>query len=95
MDAHEYTLIGAKEITLDDCSTERLIKIRNPYGKKEWTGDWGDKSKKWTLKTSQQVNGEDKDDGCFFISFKDFMAFFTLTTICHYMPENVDNCVVD
>jgi len=51
MDAHEYTLIGVKEITLDDCSTERLIKIRNPYGKKEWTGDWGDKSKKWTLKT--------------------------------------------
>ena len=31
-DTHAYTLIGAKTVTLADLSTERLLKIRNPYG---------------------------------------------------------------
>lgn len=48
VDAHAYSLIGAKLLTLDNGKTERLVKIRNPWGKKEWTGDWGDNSSKWT-----------------------------------------------
>jgi len=26
----------------------RLIKMRNPWGKGEWTGHWSDKCEKWT-----------------------------------------------
>ncbi len=36
VDAHAYSLIGAKLITLDNGKTEKLIQIRNPWGKKEW-----------------------------------------------------------
>ena len=37
VDAHAYSLIGAKLITLDDKgNTERLVQVRNPWGKKEW-----------------------------------------------------------
>ena len=50
-DGHAYTLIGVKEIIKDDMKIERLLKVRNPYGRKEWQGDWSDKSKKWTVKT--------------------------------------------
>ena len=56
VDAHAYSLIGAKLITLDNGKTERLIQIRNPWGRKEWQGDWSDQSDKWTESTKQQVN---------------------------------------
>lgn len=43
VDNHAYTLIGAKSIFLDKSEmTENLVKIRNPYGRVEWKGDWGD-----------------------------------------------------
>jgi len=52
-DGHAYTVIGAKEITLaKDLSKVRLVKVRNPWGKNEWKGDWSDRSKKWTTATS-------------------------------------------
>lgn len=51
VDAHAYSLIAAKVITDDDGNRHRLIQIRNPWGKKEWQGDWSDKSDKWTPKT--------------------------------------------
>ena len=51
VDAHAYTLIGATILKLDDGSEERLCKIRNPWGKKEWTGDWSDSSPLWTENT--------------------------------------------
>ena len=50
-DAHAYTLIGAKKIVLENLNEVRLLKVRNPYGRMEWTGAWSDKSKKWTIKT--------------------------------------------
>lgn len=29
---------------------ERLVKLRNPWGKGEWRGDWSDDSYKWTAR---------------------------------------------
>ena len=36
-----------------DGSQEKLCKVRNPWGKKEWQGDWSDKSNKWTPNTKR------------------------------------------
>ena len=52
VDDHAYTLIGAREIKLDNGKTERLLCVRNPWGKTsrmtEWKGDWSDASPLWT-----------------------------------------------
>ena len=97
MDNHAYTLIGAKQIFLDEkgSATERLVKVRNPYARVEWKGDWGDKSSKWTVHTREQVNCEDKEDGIFFICFKDFLKFFATTTICYYLDDCQDSFISD
>ena len=84
-DGHAYTLIGAFNIKLDNLKEVKLLKIRNPYGSKEWQGNWSDKSKKWTTRTRAQVNGANKDDGIFFMELSDFMKFFVATTICCYV----------
>lgn len=41
---HAYTLVSAKESSKGD----RLVKLRNPWGSMEWTGDWSDTSPLWT-----------------------------------------------
>lgn len=44
---HAYSLISIHEFTHSDRSV-RLLKLRNPWGRGEWTGDWSDKSNLWT-----------------------------------------------
>lgn len=45
---HSYGLLDVREVTLADGSTEKLVKLRNPWGDFEWNGDWGDESDLWT-----------------------------------------------
>jgi len=91
VDAHAYSLIKAREVKLFGGKTERILLIRNPWGKKEWNGDWSDNSKQWTSSLKKQVpEYVNKDDGCFWINFKDYDAFFYITTICYYDESYVD-----
>ena len=80
--AHEYTAHG-------------LNKIRNPHGKREWQGDWSDKSSKWTERIKNELEFERKNDGVFWISFEDFMNFFYTTTICLYNKKYEDTFIAD
>ena len=54
------------------CQTIKLLKIRNPWGHKEWNGDWSDKSKLWTDDLKKKLGYEDVDDGIFWMNFDDF-----------------------
>lgn len=47
VDGHAYSLISVKELKTKAGKTVRLCLIRNPWGKKEWSGDWSDKSELW------------------------------------------------
>ncbi len=40
---HAYSLISVVEFKHEG-ELVRLLKMRNPWGKGEWTGDWSDKS---------------------------------------------------
>ena len=95
VDAHAYSLIGAAIVEDDAGKKHRLIKIRNPWGKKEWSGDWSDKSDRWTPKTKAAVNFVDKNDGTFWIAFEDYVSFFYITTICFYNEKYEDSFVAD
>ena len=88
VDAHAYSLISTHDEVDSLGKPLRLIKIRNPWGFREWTGDWSDKSPKWTPELKAKLSYEDKDDGVFFISFEDYVKFFYITTICKYVKEN-------
>ncbi len=85
IDAHAYSLIETIEDTDPKGNKIRLLHIRNPWGFKEWTGDWSDKSTKWTPELRQKFNHLDREDGVFFISFEDYLNFFYITTICKYI----------
>ena len=63
-----------------------MIKLRNPWGEREWTGRAADTDKKFW----QKINPFDKDrlgqrfqnDGTFFMLWEDFVEYFSMADIC-------------
>jgi hypothetical protein len=87
--SHAYTLIGTQEEKYNG-KLIRLCQIRNPWGNKEWNGDWSDKSPLWNdyLKEKfefKTFKEDDWNDGIFFISIEDLQRFFSVVHICAYM----------
>ncbi len=90
--AHCYLIVSAHLVNLQSGEQIRLIKLRNPWGKYEWTGDWSDNSVKWTEEITKIINYDTtkaKNDGVFFISFEDYLHFFHSTSTCKFLDENI------
>jgi len=58
--------------------TLRLVRIRNPWGQREWKGDFSADSDKWTRLLRQKLGAESfaKGDGTFFMSLTDMVHRF-------------------
>ena len=88
MDAHAYSLIKLQVIDLDGGGKERLLQVRNPWGKSEWIGKWStdsdemethkDKIKKFIdeLQEEERFDYSDDNDGLFIINYKSFREIF-------------------
>ena len=87
---HAYTILGVKEVTDASGNKIRLVKVRDPYRwlSGEYTGDFSDKSKKWTPDLRKQAGSVIKDDGEFFIPLADYMKSFAETYI-NYNTKNM------
>ena len=48
---HAYAVLAVKETRYGD----RLVRVRNPWGRVDWTGDWSPTSSKWTQETLADV----------------------------------------
>jgi len=51
----------------------RLLKLRNPWGKKEWDGRWSDGSSEWTAEWMAALDHKFGNDGVFWISYDDLL----------------------
>ena len=78
---HAYAVIEAHEVDTAD-GRARLLRLRNPWGHKEWCGAWSDNSDKWTPELRRMLNVKEADDGEFFIAHEDYMNYFRSTVIC-------------
>ncbi|KAG0257497.1 hypothetical protein DFQ27_005073 [Actinomortierella ambigua] len=77
INGHAYSVLEAVEY-----EGERLVHIRNPWGAVEWKGDWSDDSDKWTPEAIEELNAHNKDDGKFWMSYKDFLRIWTTLGRC-------------
>ncbi|CAD8113581.1 unnamed protein product [Paramecium sonneborni] len=84
---HCYAILDVQRVTGSDGNPDRIIKIRNPWGRKEWTKDWSDNSAKWTPELRQRLQVQQKDDGIFWMSVKDFITEFSQVCVCKFKPD--------
>ncbi|XP_063775917.1 calpain-14-like [Pseudophryne corroboree] len=85
---HAYTVTGIRQVTCKS-GTENLVRLRNPWGKIEWKGNWSDSSSKWDqlgLKERLLLR-KTREDGEFWMSVEDFEAHFVELVICKLTPD--------
>ncbi|KZT25899.1 cysteine proteinase [Neolentinus lepideus HHB14362 ss-1] len=69
---HEYSILAVLEV-----KGKRFLRIRNPWGKSEWTGRWSDGSKEWTsewLQALPELQHTFGNDGEFLMEYQDFLT---------------------
>ncbi|KAG9095718.1 hypothetical protein FRC07_011043, partial [Ceratobasidium sp. 392] len=73
---HAYSVISAIEV-----NGKRFLRVRNPWGKTEWTGAWSDGSKEWTpewLALLDKLGHKFGNDGEFLMEYSDFLKTWTM-----------------
>jgi len=70
---HAYSVLRAVEI-----KGQRLVLMRNPWGRHEYTGPWSDGSKEWTAEWIQALSHSFGDDGQFWMTYRDFLRKFSI-----------------
>jgi hypothetical protein len=85
---HAYSITNVVKLSSRG-QTFRLLRIRDPWGNREWNGRWSDKSADWnaiTAEVQKEIGRNVALDGEFWMSFEDFMANFTSMSLCHLNP---------
>ena len=75
-------MIAVYEIEDSNGQPVKLLKLRNPWGHQEWTGNWSDQSPQWTPALRLKLGMQESDDGVFFISFTDYVNYYRSTVVC-------------
>ena len=74
---HAYSILDVQEV-----DGHQLLRARNPWGQREWTGRWSDKSDEWTPRLKKLLSYKDEDDGSFWICYQDFCRYFRVVYVC-------------
>ncbi|XP_016074409.1 PREDICTED: calpain-13 [Miniopterus natalensis] len=87
---HAYTVTGTEQVQYRR-GWENLIRLWNPWGNTEWQGRWGDRSPEWqeTQDPRKSKLYENKNDGEFWMSCRDFQENFSCLYICNQFPVNL------
>ncbi|XP_064645845.1 calpain-A-like [Lineus longissimus] len=89
---HAYSITAVAELKTSDGRRHKLVRLRNPWGWKEWNGDWSDRSSLWKKVDRSQRDDVDftkLDDGEFWMSFDDWFQNFQYMDMCYLSPEEL------
>eukprot|EP00300_Choanocystis_sp_HF-7_P015886 c19216_g1_i1.p1 GENE.c19216_g1_i1~~c19216_g1_i1.p1 ORF type:complete len:908 (+),score=177.18 c19216_g1_i1:126-2726(+) len=82
---HAYIILEVVE-----AAGHQLLKLRNPWGRQQWKGQWGPGSKAWQTDAgkaiiaamSKSARTEHVDGGTFWIDFSNFCEYFEILHYC-------------
>ena len=80
---HTYALLDTVDVK-DGDNDVTLVKLRNPYGKDEYTGAWNRDDPKWTDENKELAELDKAKYGIFFIPMDVYMECFATYTVNMY-----------
>jgi len=99
---HAYAILDVKLV-----QGHQLLQLRNPWGRTEWNGEWGDawirkygsnsvkRQLKWEDNEGTQVTDTgEKGDGVFWMEFRDFLVNFQTVQICRLFDKSWTKIVI-
>jgi calpain-15 len=88
VEENEYELMGLRSkhsysiLDVKDVSGNRLLRLRNPWGRYSWRGAWSDDSDNWTPALKRLLSPNNSSEGLFWMSFEDVLRYFGDVDIC-------------
>ncbi len=83
---HAYSLLAIDIVTGTGNERIPMVKLRNPWGRGSWSGEFGPSSNAWTRDARNQlgyyVEGAGQDGGVFWMTLKDWFYHFTTIYVC-------------
>ncbi|XP_076846907.1 calpain-5a [Brachyhypopomus gauderio] len=89
---HAYAVTDVRKVRLGHgllafFKAEKLsmIRLRNPWGEREWNGPWSDSSEQWqkvSKSEREKLGVVVQDDGEFWMDFEDFTKYYTDLILC-------------
>ncbi|XP_046853610.1 calpain-15-like isoform X2 [Xenia sp. Carnegie-2017] len=67
---HAYSILDIR-----NAQGNKLLRLRNPWGRFSWRGNWSDTSPLWTAELRKELLPHGCDEGLFWISFEDMMLY--------------------
>ncbi|XP_036603268.1 calpain-12 [Trichosurus vulpecula] len=85
---HAYSVTGTHKMSLGFTKV-KLLRLRNPWGRVEWSGAWSDSCPRWAVLPEEWRDAllVKKEDGEFWMDLDDFLKHFDTVQICSLSPE--------
>lgn len=83
---HAYSILD-----IQDVEGNKLVRLRNPWGRFSWKGDWSDESAKWqniSAGARQQLMAFGDQQGIFWMSFEDLLRYYDSVDVCKIRPDD-------
>ncbi|XP_069705576.1 calpain-1 catalytic subunit-like isoform X2 [Periplaneta americana] len=87
---HAYSVTGLARVR-GPLGETPLVRLRNPWGRGEWTGPWSERSWEWdglSDRDKELLSVRVRNDGEFWMSFEDFARHFTHLDLVHVGPDD-------
>lgn len=83
---HAYSILDVQDV-----EGNKLVRLRNPWGRFSWKGDWSDGSLTWQMispAAKEQLMAVGDQQGIFWMSFHDLLLYYDSVDVCKIRPDD-------